>query len=87
MKKDTVIELKKPEVSAEDPLTEVLRRGARQLLVQALELEVETFLREHEAVRDEKGKRQVTRNGYLPGRTIQTGIGDVEVKAPRVADR
>ena len=87
MKKDTVIGLKKPEVAAEDPLTEVLRRGARQLLVQALEAEVEAFLKEHQNIRDEQGKRQVTRNGYMPERTIQTGIGDVEVKAPRVADR
>jgi len=87
MKKDTVLNLKKPEVSAEDPLTEVLRRGARKLLIQALEAEVEAFLREHENVRDEQGNRQVIRNGYLPERTIQTGIGDVEVKAPRVADR
>jgi transposase-like protein len=87
MKKDTVIELKKPEVSIEDPLTEVLRRGARQLLVQALEAEIATFLKEHENVCDEDGKRQVTRNGYLPERTVQTGIGDIAVKAPRAADR
>jgi transposase-like protein len=87
MKKDTVVKLKKPEVVAEDPLTEVLRRGARQLLVQALEAEIEAFLTQYENVRDDNGKRQVTRNGYLPERTIQTGIGDIEVKAPRVADR
>ncbi len=47
MKKDPVIGLKKPEVQAEDPLTEVLRRGARQLLVQALEAEIDTFLTAH----------------------------------------
>ena len=44
MKKDTVVELKKPEVVAEDPLTEVLRQGARKLLMHALEAEVENFL-------------------------------------------
>jgi len=87
MKKDTVIALKKPEVLAEDPLTEVLRRGAKQLLVQALEAEIASFLKLHEHVRDENGKRQVTRNGYMPDRTVQTGIGDIEVRAPRAADR
>lgn len=87
MKKDTVIDLKKPEVSAEDPLTEVLRRGARKLLIQALEAEVEAFLREYEGVRNEAGRRQVVRNGYGPERKIQTGIGEVKVQAPRVADR
>jgi putative transposase len=87
MKKDTVIGLKKPEVLVEDPLTEVLRRGAKQLLVQALEAEIASFLKLHEHVRDENGKRQVTRNGYMPERTVQTGIGDIEVRAPRVADR
>lgn len=87
MKKDTVIQLKKPEVSAEDPLTEVIRRGAKKLLMQALEDEVEAFLSQHQHVQDDRGSRQVTRNGYSTERTIQTGIGDVEVKAPRVADR
>lgn len=87
MKKDTVIELKKPEVSAEDPLTEVLRRGARELLIQALETEIEIFLNEHKHIQDDRGNRQVIRNGYSPERTIQTGIGEVEVRAPRAADR
>ncbi len=87
MKKDTVIALKKPEVLVEDPLTEVLRRGAKQLLVQALEAEIASFLKLHEHVRDESGKWQVSRNGYMPDRTVQTGIGDIEVRAPRAADR
>lgn len=87
MKKDTVIALKKPEVVAEDPLMEVLKRGAREMLKKALEVEVEDFLARFDKVRDESGKRLVMRNGYLPERTIQTGLGDIEVKAPRVADR
>ncbi len=87
MKKDTVIQLNKPEAGVEDPLTEVLRRGARKLLVQALEAEIEGFLNEHKHIQDEHGNRQITRNGYSPERTIQTGIGDVEVKTPRAADR
>ena len=87
MKKDTVVKLKKPEVVAEDPLIEVFRKGARDMLKRALEAEVEEFVAQFEKIRDESGKRMVTRNGYLPERNIQTGIGAIPVKAPRVADR
>lgn len=87
MKKDTVVDLKKPEVIAEDPLMEVLRRGAREMLKCALEAEVEDFLARFDEIRDSSGKRLVTRNGYKRERAIQTGIGDIPVKAPRVADR
>jgi putative transposase len=87
VKKDTVIALKKPEVVAEDPLMDLLRKGAREMLKAALEAEVESFLAHFEGVTDSSGRRMVTRNGFLPERTIQTGIGDIPVKAPRVADR
>lgn len=87
MKKDTVVDLKKPEAVVEDPLMEILRQGAQKLLKWALEAEVEEFLQKHADARDASGKRLVTRNGHLPERTIQTGIGDIPVKAPRVADR
>lgn len=87
MKKDTVVSLKKPEVFTEDPLMEVLRKGAREMLTRALEAEVEEFLERFDKVRDSSGKRMVTRNGYLPERNLQTGIGDIPVRAPRVADR
>ena len=53
----------------------------------ALEAEVKDFLARFDAIRDSSGKRLVTRNGYKRERTIQTGIGDIPVKAPRVADR
>jgi len=87
MKKDTVVSLKKPEIVTEDPLMEVLRKGAREMLTRALEAEVEEFLKRFDKVRDSSGKRMVTRNGYSPERNLQTGIGDIPVKAPRVADR
>ena len=87
MKKDTVVELKKLEKIAEDPLMEVLRKGAQQLLAKALEAEVEDFIRRFDEIRDSEGRRQVVRNGYLPERTIQTGLGDIPVKAPRVTDK
>ena len=87
MKKDTVLRLKKPEHIAEDPLMEILRQGAQKMLKAVLEAEVDSFLARFEEVKDASGKRMVTRNGYLPERTIQTGLGDIPVKAPRVADR
>ena len=66
-------------------MTEVLRTGARKLLAQAAEAEVETFLEGHGSLINEAGQRRVVRNGYLPERDIQTGIGAVSVR--RVRDR
>ena len=67
MKKDTVIALKKPEHIAEDPLMEILRKGAREMLKAALEAEVDSFLERFEEVKDATGKRMVTRNAYPTG--------------------
>lgn len=75
-----------PEKS-QDVLTEILRQGAQQLLAQAVEQEVETYLGEHRDERDDQGHRLAVRNGYLPARTIQTGVGSVQVRQPRVYDR
>ena len=87
MDDDRVVELETPGEETGDALTEVLRKGARKMLAEAVEAEVETFLAVHGAVKDGSGRRQVVRNGYLPEREIQTGIGSVGVKAPRVRDR
>lgn len=87
MKKDTVIELKKPENSVEDPLTELLRQGAKKLLHQALENEIEAFLKQHANIQDENGRRQIVRSGYGPERKVQTGIGEIEVRVPKASDR
>ena len=83
MLKDNVIGIKKPEVG-QDLLTEVIRQGARQLLAAAVEAEVEEFLTKHNVA---GVKPQFVRNGYLPERAIQTGIGDVVVEVPRVRNR
>ena len=61
--------------------------GARELLAQAVEAEVSVFLGSHAALVDAAGRRRVVRNGYLPERFIQTGIGPVSVRQPRVRDR
>jgi len=70
-----------------DPLTEVLRSGARSLLAQAVEAEVAAFLAGHAEARTEDGRQRVVRHGHLPEREIMTGIGPVAVRAPRVRDR
>jgi len=70
-----------------DPLSEVLRSGARSLLAQAVEAEVAAFLAGHAEARTEDGRQRVVRHGHLPERAIMTGIGPVAVRAPRVRDR
>ena len=89
MSHDNVFALKNPAIAnpVRDALTEVLQEGARTLLAQAIEAEVAEFLAQHAERRDAAGRQCVVRNGHLPERTIQTGIGDVTVKAPRVRDR
>lgn len=67
-------------------LEELLRSGARQLLAAALEAEVENYLQTHQEVRDQAGRRLVVRNGYAAPRQVQTGLGALEVRAPRVDD-
>ncbi|MBA3814154.1 MAG: IS256 family transposase [Alphaproteobacteria bacterium] len=87
MNDDNVIELRKPPESAEDALVCVLRRGAQELLARAVEEEAKVFLDSYAELLGEKGLRQVVRNGYLPTRNIQTGIGSISVKVPRLRDR
>ena len=57
------------------------------MLAQAIEAEVAEWIDGHAHLTNENGHRQVVRNGHLPGRTITTGVGPVEVKQPRVLDR
>jgi putative transposase len=76
-----------PLAPSQDVLTDLLRDGARRLLAQAVEAEVAAWIDDHAHLKDGDGRRQVVRNGHLPGRAIQTGIGAVEVQQPRVRDR
>lgn len=89
MEEDNVVDYRNPGVAlpVADALTEVLRRGARELLQQAVEVEVAEAIAQFAALKDEQGRQRVVRNGYLPERNIQTGIGEVAVRAPRVRDR
>ena len=87
MEENTVVAFRNPSNFQDDPLTEVLRAGARELLAQAVEAEVAEFLEGHATLVDDRGRRRIVRNGHLPERLIQTGIGPVDVRQPRVRDR
>jgi putative transposase len=88
MEDDTVVRLPRPGASVEDdPLLEVLRSGARRMLQQVIETEVEAFLAAHADLEDANGRRRVVRNGYAPEREIQTGIGPIAVRRPKLRDR
>ena len=77
-----VVRLRQPE-DVDDPLTDVLRAGARQLLAPAVELEVEAFLAERQDLKLSDGRARLVRHGHGPARAVQTGIGAVEVARPR----
>ena len=83
---DNIIELKSPEESAPDLLTELLRKGAKELIRQAVNAELEELLGEYSEQKVD-GKQAVIRNGFLPERTIQTGLGDIDVQVPKIRDK
>ena len=87
MKQNTVIQLNTPGSEPQDPLTELLRNGARTLIQEAVKAEFEEFLSKFADERLEDGRRAVVKNGFLPKREIQTGIGAVEVEVPKARDR
>ncbi len=86
MGKHNVVELLGRETSR-DELTELIRDGARKLIGEALEAEVGELLSSLCGRRDASGRAAVVRNGYQPERDIQTGIGPVTVKVPKVRSR
>src|SRR3954449_13342772 len=88
MKEDSVVALPRPGSSvADDPLLAVLREGAKRMLMQAIEVEVEAFLTTYADQTDDRGRHRVVRNGHAPERRIQTGIGPLEVRRPKLRDR
>ena len=87
MSKSNLHALSQPEVASNDPLHELIRQGARDLIAQAVEIELESLLKQYADVKRPDGRRAVVRNGHLPKRTVQTGVGDVEVQVPKVRDR
>src|SRR5918998_4836696 len=82
----TVVALRRPD-AVEDPLTAVLRSGARRLLAQAVEAEAEAVLTEMRGLRLPDGRERLVRHGYGPERLVQTGIGPVPVQRGKLRDR
>ena len=68
-------------------LEEIARRGAQQMLAEAMEAEVAEFLAQHADKRDENGHRMVVRNGHMPARELISGIGRIPIEQPRIDDR
>jgi len=68
-------------------LDETFREGARRMLMTALEAEVADYVEQHKDRHDGQGRRLVVRNGHRRPREIQTGLGGIAVKQPRVDDR
>jgi|TARA_B110000263_G_scaffold224755_1_gene215320 putative transposase len=86
MSKSTVIELSGRDESR-DPLTEMLRVGAQQLIQQAVEAELQDLLAQYAQLRTAAGTAGVVRNGYQPERDLQTSLGPVAVKIPKVRSK
>jgi len=82
----TVVPLRQPD-EIDDPLTAVLRAGARRLLAQAIEAEADAFLALMKGERLPDGRERVVRHGHGPERQVQTGIGPVAVQRAKLRDR
>ncbi len=82
----SVVSLRQPD-TIDDPLTAVLRSGARRLLAQAIEVEAEAFLATMKGMQLPDGRDRVVRHGHGPERQVQTGIGPVAVRRVRLRDR
>ncbi len=86
MKKDTVVELRRP-AQEQDLLSAMLRDGAQRLVAQAVQAEFDDFLARVSGERLEDGRAAVVRNGFQPEREILTGLGSVSVRIPKARSR
>src|SRR6201995_4689133 len=86
MDENRVVPLRQPD-EIDDPLTEILRSGAKRLVQQAVEAEFASFLARHADLELPDGRQRVVRHGHDPVRPIQPGIGPVEVTKPKARDR
>src|SRR5215203_4099312 len=82
----TVIAFRQPDIIA-DPLTELAREGARRILAQVLIAEADAFVAMWKDLKLPDGRDRIVRHGHGPDRTIQTGVGPVEVRRAKVRDR
>ncbi len=83
MTDNNIVQLKTP---LENALEEIIKQGAQQLLAKAVEAEVSLLLDKYEDITID-GKKAIVRNGHLHERTIQTGMGDIPVKIPKILDK
>ena len=86
MSETTVFVLRQPD-AIDDPLTEVLRAGARKLLAQAIEAEAAALLDAYGHLRTDDGRQRLVRHGHGPERSILTGLGPVPIRRAKVRDR
>ena len=87
MKEDTTILPFRQSEKIDDPLTEIAREGARRMLAEALVAEADAFVAGFSEERLADGKQRIVRHGFGPERQLQTGVGAVEVRRPKVRDR
>ncbi len=87
MKEDTTVIPFRHADSVEDPLTEIAREGARRMLAAALRAEADAFVASFADDLLPDGRQRVVRHGHGPQRSIQTGIGAIDVRRPKVRDR
>jgi len=88
MNKNTVkLRINPEENIVNQPLDEIVRNGAKEMLQKALEIEVDLFLEKYQYILDDNGNRQVVRNGRGQPRKVVTGAGQIEVETPRIDDR
>ena len=86
MTENNIVSLRQ-KAEIDDPLTEILRAGAKRLIEQAVEAEFAAFLGSHADLKLADGRQRIVRHGHDPVRPIQTGIGPVEVEKPKARDR
>ncbi|WP_300500607.1 IS256 family transposase [Marinobacter sp.] len=86
MSKSTLHALSQPEPE-QDLLHETIRHGARKLIAEAVDAELTALLEQYADRKTPEGHQAVVRNGHLPQRRVQTGVGDIEVQVPKVRDR
>jgi len=82
----SIVRLRQPD-TIDDPLTDILRAGARKLLAPAIEIEAEAYLASMRDLKLPDGRERLVRHGHGPERRIQTGIGPVEVSRVKIRDR
>src|SRR5215204_4299228 len=86
MEKTTTVVPFRQVVSVDDPLTELARDGARRMLAEALKAEADAFVAQFADLELPDGRQRVVQHGHGPTRTIQTGVGAIEVQRAKVRD-